>query len=125
MLATLLYNYKVLCLRRREQNINYCHSSAPPPPRHRHMVQEKLLFLSAAATIIVGFVRSDCNSGDCHRREICANRPWAELNDSQVKIIDAPLGSDIEFLCNYCGEKDKGQARFWYTSHRYNMILLL
>ncbi|XP_060875951.1 uncharacterized protein LOC132949204 [Metopolophium dirhodum] len=86
------------------------------------MVQETLLFLFAAATIIVGFARPDCNTGNCHRLEMCADRPWAESrgerNDDRVRIVDAPLGSDIVFLCNYCGERDKGQARFWYTSHR-------
>ncbi|CAH1737174.1 unnamed protein product [Aphis gossypii] len=86
------------------------------------MFEETLLFLSAIVTIFVGFVRADCSFGDCHRRETCADRPWTESregrNDDRVRIVDAPLGSDIEFLCNYCGEKDKGQARFWYTSHR-------
>jgi len=128
---TIAYNTRiVLCLRRRQQNINYCHSSVPPPPRRTvDMVQETLLFLSAAATIVVvGFVRSDCDSGECHRLEICADRPWVESRgehkDDRVRIVDAPLGSDIAFLCNYCGESDKGQPRFWYTSRRYDIIIL-
>jgi len=88
----------------------------------------KLLFFSTATAIIVGFVQSNCNSGDCIRREMCVDRPWAESrgeqNNERLRIVDAPLGSDIVFLCNYCGEMDKGQSRFWYTSHRYKCIIL-
>lgn len=83
------------------------------------MVEETILLLSAAAAIV-----GHCSSGDCLRREMCADRPWvesptSERNDDRVRVVDAPVGSDIVFLCSYCGERDKGQARFWYTSHRY------
>lgn len=65
-------------------------------------------------------------SVQCQRiREACADRPWSSQSrtdaNARLRIVDAILGSDVAFLCRYCGERDKGEARFWYTSLRYEI----
>jgi len=62
---------------------------------------------------------SGVTGGDCQRREMCVDRPWSSGNVDRARIVDAPLGSAVTFLCAYCGETDKGEPRFWYTSSRY------
>lgn len=79
-----------------------------------YSVRSSLLLFVVAVVVCVLF-----GSGDCQSQEMCVDRPWSPLPNKRLsRIVDAPLGSDIMFLCNYCGETSGDEARFWYTAER-------